>query len=118
MRSIIMAFAAPVLLVACSGGSAPSARQEAAQPAKPKVNTVIIKDFKFQPDSLTVNAGEIVEWKNQDIFPHTATAKDGKTFDSGHLSNGDSWQFKPSQKGTFDYVCTLHPNMKATLIVK
>jgi plastocyanin len=113
-----------VLLIACSGGStSPSSAQEAAQSAKPadavgKVNTVVINHFKYQPDTLTVNAGDIVEWKNDDIVPHSATAVDKKAFDSGRIVKGASWRFTANKKGTFDYLCTLHPNMKAKLIVQ
>jgi len=129
----MLSLAASVLLIACSGGSnlpsssattSPAAApQPATTPSQPsntadKANTVVINQFKYQPDTLTVNAGEVVEWRNEDIVPHTATSKDGKTFDSGKLAKGKSWRFVTSQKGTFDYFCTLHPNMKAKLIVQ
>jgi plastocyanin len=113
------------LLIACSGGStSPSSAKEsaAAQPAKPadaaKVNTVTINQFKYQPETLTVNAGEIVEWKNEDIVPHSATAINKKDFDSGRIVKGASWRFTANKKGTFNYFCTLHPNMKAKLVVQ
>lgn len=121
-----------LLLVACLGGSNPpssssTASTSAAQPvatsdqsqdSASKVHTVVINQFKYQPDTLTVNAGDTVEWKNEDIVPHTVTSKDGKTFDSKTLAKGKSWRYTASQKGTFDYYCTLHPNMKAKLIVQ
>jgi plastocyanin len=113
------------LLIACSGGATPpsSAQQEAAASSKArdtvsKVSTVIINQFKYQPDTLTVNAGDVVEWKNDDIVPHTATAVDKKAFGSGRIVKGLSWRFTANTKGTFDYLCTLHPNMKAKLIVQ
>jgi plastocyanin len=124
LRSATLLLTASVLLIACSGGStSPSSAQEAAQSAKPadavgKVNTVVINQFKYQPDTLTVNAGDIVEWKNDDIVPHSATAVDKKAFDSGRIVKGASWRFTANKKGTFDYLCTLHPNMKAKLIVQ
>src|SRR4051812_38114579 len=129
VRSAMLLLAASLLLIACSGGSAPpsSAAKPATAPASApshsastaaKENTVAIKQFKNQPETLTVYAGEIVEWKNEDIFPHSATAKDGKAFDSGSMATGASWRFTTSQKGTFDYTCTLHPNMKGKLIVQ
>ena len=129
VRSAMLLLVTSLLLIACSGGSAPptAAAKPATAPANApsqaastaaKVNTVIIKQFKYQPETLTVKAGEIVEWKNEDIFPHSSTSKDGKAFDSGTMATGASWRFTTSQKGTFDYTCTLHPNMKGKLIVQ
>jgi plastocyanin len=80
-----------------------------------KTHTVLIKGFKFVPDSLTVASGDKIIWTNKDIVPHTAT---GQGFDSKSLDEGKSWSFVTKKKGTFHYVCSFHPTMKATLIVK
>lgn len=122
MRSAALIPAILLMLVVYSGGASPAppaggkTRPRSKSPGR--VSTVRISDFKFQPDTLTVNAGEVVEWKNEDIYPHTATAADGRTFDSGSIAKGASWRLKASKKGTYDYVCTFHPNMKARLIVR
>lgn len=126
LRSATLLLSASLCLIACSGGtkSAPEQAKPAAAPqtsaasTPAKVNTIMISGFKYQPETMTVNAGETVEWKNVDIVPHTATSTDGKTFDSGSIAKGASWRFTPKEKGTFDYICTLHPNMKAKLIVQ
>jgi putative membrane protein len=83
-----------------------------------KVNTVVIRDLAYQPRTLRVKAGEKVEWKNADAIPHTATAVDGKAFDSGSIVKGTPWLYAAKHKGTYEYVCTFHPNMKAKLIVQ
>ena len=83
--------------------------------------TIVIHDFKFEPESLTVHAGDIVEWKNNDSVPHTATedSNDAKpVFDSGSLHTGEAWRYVAQQKGTFNYICTFHPNMEGKLIVQ
>jgi plastocyanin len=41
--------------------------------------------FAFDPNSLTIKAGDIVAWTNQTSAPHTVTADNGD-FDSGRLS--------------------------------
>ena len=79
-------------------------------------HTVLIKDFAFVPDHVTVSVGDTVVWKNEDIVPHTATA--GAGFDSKNLNSGQSWSFVASQKGSYPYVCTYHPYMKGELLVK
>ena len=81
----------------------------------------MIRDFKFEPATLTVDAGDIVEWQNDDILPHTATA-DGEgqkaAFDSGTIQTGAAWRFVARNKGRYNYTCTLHPNMDGKLIVQ
>jgi uncharacterized membrane protein/plastocyanin len=76
---------------------------------------VIIKNFRFQPAQVTVHPGEIIEFKNEDIFAHSATADDG-SFDSGLIQPGNSWKLTLAKAGTIAYHCTPHPNMKATLV--
>lgn len=83
---------------------------------KPTMRVVEIKDFRYVPETLTVNAGDTIVWKNEDRAPHTATAQN--TFDSGTIAYGKSWTLVTDRKGTFAYVCTLHPRMQATLIVR
>ena len=116
-RAAFAAIAAvAVACVALTGLGAPAAL--AAGPATPKTasRTIVIDGTRFEPALLSVQRGDVVTWANKDPFPHTATAKG--TFDSGNIGAGKSWRFKARKAGTFDYVCTLHPNMKGTLVVR
>ena len=83
--------------------------------------TVEIRGFKFEPATVTIQAGETVEWKNDDIVPHAATADGGAqkpAFDSGTIQTGAAWRYIAQKKGTYNYTCTLHPNMKGEVIVQ
>ena len=80
-------------------------------------HTVVMEGVAFMPNVLTVAQGDIVVWINKDAFPHTATAQD-KSFDSKEIAAGKTWRFTAKKAGTFPYVCTLHPTMKGTLVVK
>lgn len=84
---------------------------------KPTLRTVVIESMQFSPQQVEVKLGETVVWTNKDFFPHTATAED-HSFDSGEIATNRSWRFKPRKKGVFPYVCTLHPTMKGSLVVK
>jgi len=84
---------------------------------KPKSHTISIGDIKYLPATLIVRAGDTVVWKNDDIVPHTATAKN-KSFDSGNIEPGASWSYVAKKKGTYLYDCTYHPNMRGKLIVR
>jgi plastocyanin len=80
-------------------------------------HTVVMEGVAFKPQTLTVHRGDKVVWVNKDLFPHTATAQD-RSFDSGELAPEKSWTLTAAKTGTFAYVCTLHPTMKGTVIVK
>jgi plastocyanin len=94
-----------------------SAADEGQGARRRKTHTVTMDSTSFQPLRLTVGAGDSVVWINKDPFPHTATSAPGG-FDSGSIAPDKSWTFKTGKKGEFDYVCTLHPTMKARLTVE
>jgi plastocyanin len=85
--------------------------------AAPATHTVVMEGVAVAPTTLTVAKGDTVVWVNKDPFPHTATAQD-KSFDSKEIAPGKSWRFTAKKSGTFAYICTLHPTMKGTLVVK
>ena len=85
--------------------------------AKSRTHTVALRGMKYLPATLTVNTGDTVVWKNEDIVPHTATARN-KSFDSGSIEPGGSWTFVANKKGTYVYYCAFHPNTKGKLIVR
>jgi plastocyanin len=112
-------------LLLCAAGSArgfgapQSSRRSSGR--KAQVRRIVIKDLQYQPSTLRVQAGQTIEWKNEDIVPHTATSENAKgaaAFDSGSIAPGQSWRYVAKTKGSFDYLCTFHPNMKAKLIVE
>jgi plastocyanin len=73
--------------------------------------------MQFTPATLTVSKGERVVWVNKDLFPHTASADD-KSFDSKEIAADGSWTYVVAKAGEYPYGCTLHPTMKAKLIVR
>ena len=85
--------------------------------AKPVVHTVTIDGARFTPSELTVTAGDTIVWVNKDILAHTATAKDGRSFDSKVIQPGASWRLVAKKRGQFPYTCSFHP-MNATVTVK
>lgn len=80
-----------------------------------EVRTIIIENMRFDPAELTVERGTRIVWKNQDLFPHTATAE---SFDSGNLEVNDSWSYVANEPGVHAYRCTYHPTMEGRLIVQ
>jgi plastocyanin len=83
---------------------------------RPQTYTVTMKGMAFVPAEVVVNQGDTVVWRNDDFFPHTATA--AGVFSSGEIASQASWQWRADRKGEHAYVCTLHPTMKARLVVR
>jgi plastocyanin len=78
--------------------------------------TVTIRGFAFDPAVTTVELGTTVKWLNLDGVSHTATADDG-TF-NGSVTGSRSFSFTAAEAGEYPYHCTIHPEMRATLIVE
>jgi plastocyanin len=78
---------------------------------------VKIDNFVFNPQTITVKAGDTVLWTNVEKAPHTVTSKTG-VFRSKTLSAGDKFSFTFATPGTFAYFCALHPHMTASVVVE
>jgi plastocyanin len=57
-----------------------------------------------------------VTWTNNDSIGHTVTADDG-SFNSP-VDPGKTFSFTFTKAGTYTYHCSIHPTMKATIVVK
>ena len=90
---------------AAAGGSAPAGAQ-----------AVSIVNFAFAPMDLRVKAGTTVTWTNNDSAAHTVAAID-KSFTSGNLAKGATFQFMFAKAGTYKYICGIHNYMTATITV-
>ena len=95
--------------------SASAVQSTVAEANAPLVVYVAMKNMKFSPATIEIKKGDTVEWKNDDITPHTATSA---TFDSGPIASDAAWRQAFSQAGSFPFTCTFHPEMKGTVIVK
>jgi plastocyanin len=79
-------------------------------------DAVNIDNFAFVPATLTVAAGSTVTWTNRDEEPHTVVANDG-SFHSPGMGSQATFSYKFATAGTFEYVCSIHPFMHATVVV-
>src|SRR3954462_8229845 len=76
---------------------------------------ITMENLVISPAEASAKVGDTIEWINNDIFAHTATAR-----------NGDWDVTMPPKKtvtsvlkkaGTVEYYCRFHPNMKAVLTI-
>lgn len=80
-------------------------------------HVVRIARFAFLPARLEIAAGETVAWINEDLAPHTATARDG-TWGTEDLREGEMARHVFDAPGTFDYLCAFHPHMRGSVTVR
>jgi amicyanin len=77
-----------------------------------------MKNLAFLPDAIHAKVGQTVQWTNADTPPHNVTYVSGPKFaSSSTLQTGGKFSLKLTQAGTIHYVCTIHPFMKATIVV-
>lgn len=76
---------------------------------------VKIKDLQFISKAAVINAGMSVVWVNQDNTDHQIQSA---TFSSPILRPGDTFSYTFIGVGTYDYTCSLHPEMKGTISVQ
>ena len=80
-------------------------------------NKIEIKDFAFNPQTLTVKSGEKVTWINRDDEPHTIVSVEKQFKKSTALDTDQEFTVTAGQPGTYTYFCSVHPKMTGTIIV-
>ncbi len=111
----------------------PVTEQNQTQPTAPALNVPMVSveilmnasikgNPNYQPDTVTVEKGNIIEWKNNDSTVHTVTSASdaGVTFDSGLISKaGGTYQLDTSKLNAteYDYMCTVHPFMTGKIMI-
>jgi cytochrome c oxidase subunit II len=116
-----------------SGTSGNQTNQTGNAAAGPSVSLTIPEGASVQgnpsydPDPLTVTAGDVVEVSNQDNVPHTATSgsgpedpESGSQFDTSIIDAGATAQIDTAnlEAGDHPFYCSVHPYMLGTMTVQ
>jgi plastocyanin len=80
-----------------------------------QTQTISITNQSFEPAEIKIKVGTEVIFKNNDSQAHTVTSK---SFDSGKIDPNKEYKLPFTQKGTFDYYCSIHPTIKGKIIVE
>ncbi|GLQ96014.1 cupredoxin domain-containing protein [Dyella mobilis] len=115
IKALAFAFALTVLLCAVEA-SAMTAKASSSNGAR--TYQVAIRNFAFEPGTITVPAGATVVWVNQDEEPHTVTSAGSGFASSKALDTDDRYEAIFSRPGTYTYYCSIHPHMVGTIIVQ
>lgn len=109
---------APLAHPAGASPTVTASRAAATPVALPTPGTAEVKivDFAFVPATLTVPVGTTVVWTNTGV-EHTTTSRDN-VWASEVMEPGDTFRFTFTQPGTYPYLCALHPDMVAVVIVR
>jgi plastocyanin len=77
--------------------------------------------FPFKFRSVNIARGTILRWVNQDPSPHTVTSgtpeEPTDIWDSGQIIPGEDFAYTFGEAGTYEFYCTIHLYMKATVTV-
>ncbi len=127
-RLFAVLFALSLMLVACGGtddagtdtgsdtGTGGGAGGDTGSDAE-VAGTITIADFAYG-DPLTVPPGALIRVINEDSARHDVDAKDGTSFDTDLIGQGEELTFNaPEEEGTYDFTCSAHPQMSGQLIV-
>ena len=82
-----------------------------------KQNTIEIKDFAFNPQTITVKSGEKITWTNRDEEPHTIVSVEKQFKKSSALDTDQTFTITAGAPGTYTYFCSVHPKMTGTIVV-
>ena len=111
-----------IVAAACGGGGTPTQAPPGTQAAAAIVCSgspglpVAAADFTFLPNSITAAVGGTITWANGDSAPHTVTFDSGP--DCGQMASGGTITATFNVAGSYPYHCTIHPSMKATVVVQ
>jgi plastocyanin len=117
----------PVVLAACGGSSSgvddtmtmPPPQPEPTVTATSGTPVVTIHDFAFSPKTLVINKGMQVKFVQEDTITHNVVGAAASSFiHSPLLTKGQSYTVTFSKAGTYNYICAIHPNMQAKVIVQ
>jgi plastocyanin len=88
---------------------------ELSVPAHAATVQITMRDLEIAPAAANAKVGDTIEWVNDDIFVHSATARNGDW--DVELPPNKTVRLVLKKAGTIDYYCRFHPNMKARLTI-
>lgn len=106
----------PQAIVSRISRETPAPPPRGAPPAQPQVEVI---DYGFSPQQISVQPGASITWTNDGSDGHDVTGGGpGGEWRSGPLAPSERYTRQFDLPGTFEYVCTIHPEMRGKVIVQ
>ena len=130
MRRAALAVPLLFILAGCGGdGDGGTAAPPSVSTPKPAASTpapaassgaatVDIQGFTFKPGEITVAPGDKVTFLNEDAANHNVVFETNTQSGIPNLRDGQKGTVTFSDAGSFTYVCSYHPGMEGTVVVK
>lgn len=113
MKRLQLLLIPALLLVLLFAAAACAPRDTTDQPKEGTV-TIALRGNQFDPDTLEVDVGDTVTFENEDSTAHRIVVGGD---DLGEQQAGESKTWTASEAGTFEMVCTIHPDMTGEIKV-
>ncbi len=83
------------------------------------LRVVKLQDIDIKPDTVRVKRGTTVEWRFLDpSASHNVMSRGRKRFRSSPTKLSGTYRVRFRRRGTYRYVCTIHPNMRGKVVVR
>jgi plastocyanin len=106
---LVAAITAPVVLGSCRPSDITAAARD--------TTFVELRDNFFVPRTVTIARGKSVRWTNRGQEVHTV-ATDTPGLGSDFITPATWFEARFDDPGTFEYRCSLHPEMTGTVVVQ
>ena len=83
----------------------------------PDGGVVELSDTSLRPRVIEITEGGSVAWVNRDRTTHQLVSLAPNVFESPRLGEGESFVSSFLKPGTYPYYCTIHNEMKGTVVV-
>jgi plastocyanin len=112
---LALALALATIDVAGCGGTGKRARGPGAGASTPPATHVVrLRKVAFDPGVVAAAPGDTMVWRNEDLVPHTVTARDGR-WTSGNLPPDSTWRWVITGRDSAAYFCTYHTTMHGVI---
>ena len=99
-------------------GALAHAQEPASAAALAKTHLIMIKDYRFQPATLTITVGDTVRWQNEEKrTSHSVLFLAREIPESERIFPDEHWQMTFTEAGVFSYRCGPHPEMRGLIEV-
>ena len=118
---LLILVAAAAALSACRGPFAGDCTPKGASSGTAASSVKVVSDQQnqgaYQPDPVTVQAGQSITWTFEDQGHQHSVSADDRSFESCLQSSGATFTTTFAKAGTYTYHCSIHANMKGSVKV-